>query len=83
MKGRVAFSQIDIQYESAAAPQPTRGFMDPVRGAVGSLGMIFGSILAMLIVLGALGLPLLAGVFGGRTLWRRYGPQTSEAWPQT
>jgi hypothetical protein len=75
MKGRVAFSQIDIRYESAAAPQPTRGFMDPVRGAVGSLGTIFGSILATLIVLGAIGLPVAAGALAGRRLWRRYGPQ--------
>ena len=79
MKGRVAFSQIDIRYEGAVAPQPTRGFMDPVRGAVGSLGAIFGSILAVLIVLGAVGLPALAGALGARQLWRRFGMRPSEA----
>ena len=81
MKGRVAFSQINIEYQSAAAPAPTQGFMDPVRGAVGSLGTIFGSILALLIVLGALGAPVLAGVLGGRWLWRRVfgAPREAEA----
>ena len=71
MKGRVAFSRLDISYESA---QPAEGgFMEPVRGAFGSLGKIFGSLLAVLIVLGAVAAPLLAGLLGFRILWRRFG----------
>jgi hypothetical protein len=69
MKGRVAFSQIDIRYESGAAP--ANGFMDPVRDAVGSLGSIFGILLAVLIVLTAILGPLLAGAFGVRHVARR------------
>lgn len=81
MKGRVAYSQIDIEYRSAVAPQEQRsgGFMAPVRGAIGSLGTILGSLLAVLIVLGAIGAPVLAGLLGGRWLWRRYGPRPSPA----
>lgn len=71
MKGRVAFSQLDITYESG---QPaTSGFMEPIRNAVGSLGGIFGNLLAVLIVLGALAAPVLAGWLGGRALWRKLG----------
>lgn len=71
MKNRVAYSRLDIAYESG---QPaTGGFMEPVRGAVGSLGAIFGNLLAVLIVLGSLALPALAGWLGVRALWRRSG----------
>jgi hypothetical protein len=71
MKGRVAFSRLDITYQSG---QPSSGgFMEPVRGAIGSLGAIFGNLLAVLIVLGALTMPVLAGWLGGRALWQRLG----------
>jgi hypothetical protein len=79
MKGRVAFSQIDIEYRSAVPPAPARGFMDPVRGAVGSLGTILGSLLAVLIVLGAVGAPVLACVLGVRQIARRFSPAPREA----
>jgi hypothetical protein len=72
MKGRVAFSRIDIAYESSVAP-PASGFMSPVRGAIGSLGAIFGAIVALLILLGAVGLPALAAALGVRRVWQRYG----------
>jgi len=78
MKGRVAFSRLDISYESSVAP--TNGFMDPVRGAVGSLGAIFGVLLAVLILFGAVAGPFLAGAFGIRALLRRHAPpQVAEA----
>jgi hypothetical protein len=71
MKNRVAFSRLDIDYESG---QPSSGgFMEPVRGAVGSLGAIFGTLFAVLIVLGALALPALTAWLGVRALWRRSG----------
>ena len=74
MKGRVAFSEIDITYEGT---QPARGggFIDPVRGAVGSLGAIFGYLIALLIVLGALAVPALAAIFGVKALRRKLGPE--------
>ena len=67
MKGRVAFSRIDLSY-TAGVPA-SGGFMDPVRGAVGSLGTILGTILAGLIVIGSVALPVLAVIFG--VLWLR------------
>ena len=67
--------RLDITYESG---QPsTGGFMEPVRGAVGSLGPLFGNLLAVLIVLGALAVPALLAWLGARTVWRRWGWQ----WP--
>jgi hypothetical protein len=77
MNGRVVFSRLDISYESSAAP--VNGFMDPVRGAIGSLGSIFGVILAVLIVLAAVLGPLLAGAFGIRHFVRRISPGASQA----
>ena len=69
-KGRVAFSRMTLTYESA---NPGGSFLAPIRGAVGSLGTILGNLVAVAIVLGAIGLPVLAGVFGARRLRRRFG----------
>lgn len=67
-QGRVAFSRMTLTYESAT---PGGSFLRPVEGALGSLGGIFGTLAAVLIVLGSLALPVLAGVFGVRALRRR------------
>jgi len=74
MKGRVTFSRLDITYQSSAPP--ANGFMDPVRGAVGSLGGIFGAIAAMLIMLGALLGPVGLIAWAAVRWWRRFGPKT-------
>lgn len=77
MKGRVAFSRLDITYESAlpssSASSPSGGFMAPVRGAVAALGPMFGVLAAVLILLGSLALPGFALWLGARALWRRTG----------
>jgi hypothetical protein len=70
-QGRVTFSRMTLTYESAT---PGGSFLRPVEGALGSLGGIFGMLAALLIVLGALAVPVLAGVFGVRALRRRIGP---------
>ena len=67
-QGRVAFSRVTLSYESAT---PGGSFLRPVEGALGSLGGIFGMLAAVLIVLGSLALPVLAGAFGVRALRRR------------
>src|SRR6478752_1506878 len=72
-KGRVAFSRMTITYETAT---PGGSFLKPIEGAVGSL---FGVLIAMLIVLGAIVGPLLAGILGIRHLTRRMNRQASEA----
>jgi hypothetical protein len=70
-QGRVAFSRMTLTYESAT---PGGSFLRPVEGALGSLGGIFGTLAAVLIVLGSLAVPVLAGVFGIRALRRRMRP---------
>lgn len=75
MKGRVAFSRVEIAYESSA---PAAGaFLEPIRGAFGSLGTIFGTMIAALIVLAAVFGPLGLAVLGAVRLRRRFGWQRS------
>jgi hypothetical protein len=67
-QGRVAFSTMTLTYESAT---PGASFLKPIEGVVGSLGSIFGVIVATLILgLAVLG-PVVAGVLGFRRLRRR------------
>jgi hypothetical protein len=75
-QGRVAFSRMTISYETA---NPGGSFLKPIEGAIGSLGSIFGMLIAVLIVLGAILGPLLLGVLGVRRVLRRVRPQTAEA----
>lgn len=56
MQGRVAFSRVNIRYESGAPV--ANDFLAPVKAALGSLGSILGFVLAALIVLGAVLVPL-------------------------
>jgi hypothetical protein len=77
MRTRVAFSRVEIAYESSA---PAAGaFLAPIRGAVGSLGAIFGTMIAALIVLLAIGGPLGLGVVGITRLRRRFFPAPAES----
>jgi ribosomal protein L10 len=66
-KGRVAFSRMDIDYAppSGAASE----FTAPIEGALGSLGGIFGSLVAVLLVLLAIALPIGGAIAG--VLWLR------------
>ncbi|MGB7373623.1 DUF4349 domain-containing protein [Pontixanthobacter sp.] len=68
-KGRVSFSTLDIQYSAANAPASS--FTDPIEGALGSMGAIFGWVIAMLLMVGAAVLPIGAAVWLGRTINRR------------
>jgi len=72
MKGRVAFSRVVVDYQSAG---PAAGsFLAPVRGAVGSLGSIFGVLAAIAILMIAVGGPIGLIVWGYRRLRRRWTP---------
>jgi hypothetical protein len=75
-QGRVAFSRMTISYQTAT---PGGSFLKPIEGAIGSLGSIFGALVAVLIVLGAILGPLLAGVLGVRHLTRRMNASAAEA----
>ena len=71
MRGRVAFSSVTVSYESDIAP--ASDFWAPVRSALGSLGSIMGTLVALLIFAAAVGMPLAAGLFGIHRLRRRFG----------
>lgn len=49
MKGRVSFSRMTVDYNSAAPG--SGGFFSPIRDALGSLGSILGTVIAGLIIL--------------------------------
>ncbi len=72
MQGRVEFSRVSIHYQ-AGAPA-TSSFLDPVRQTVGSLGGVFGRMLALFIVLVAVFGPIGVLAWGARKLWLRYRP---------
>ncbi|MFZ1743944.1 MAG: DUF4349 domain-containing protein [Pontixanthobacter sp.] len=71
MKGRVAYSRVNIHYDSGA--QVTNDFLAPIQGVVGSLGSILGVIFAGLLLIGAIVLPIGGLVWGGRAISRRFG----------
>lgn len=71
MRGRVAFRSVTVSYESDIAP--ASDFWAPVRSALGSLGSIMGTLVALLIFAAAVGMPLAAGLFGIHRLRRRFG----------
>ncbi|WP_052761714.1 DUF4349 domain-containing protein [Aurantiacibacter luteus] len=76
-QGRVAMSRMTVSYESTA---PVGGdFLAPVRGAMGSVGTILGTLLAIAILLAAVGLPLLGAALGLRWAKRRLQGAPAEA----
>lgn len=77
MEGRVAYSRVTVRYESGT--MMSRDFLGPVTGALGSLGSIFGYLAAILIVLGAVALPVGGAVWAARTLARRGKVAAAEA----
>lgn len=76
-RGRVAFSRVNLEYTSGAAP--TSDFLSPIEGALGSIGGILGSIVAALIVLLAIALPLGGIAAAGVWLRRRLRVEPAEA----
>lgn len=69
MKGRVAYSRVNIRYETGAAV--TNDFLTPIQSALGSLGSIFGFLIAAFILLAAFAVPVGGLLLGGRALKRR------------
>ncbi len=68
MRGRVAFSQMSISYESGA--RSSGGFSEPIRNAWNSLGAIFGSMIAFFMLAFALIAPLALIGFGAWRTWQ-------------
>jgi hypothetical protein len=75
MEGRVAYSKVTVHYETGTPV--TSDFLGPVAGALGSLGTIFGYMLAFLIVVGAVVLPIGGAMWAVRTIGRRAAPAAS------
>ncbi len=75
-KGRVAYSRMTLTYESAT---PGGSFFNPVKGALGSIGSILGFTVAAIILMLAVGGPLLLGALGIKRLNRRFGSGAAEA----
>jgi len=68
MQGRVDFSRVNISYQSGT---PASGsFMEPIRGAVGSIGMILGLLFAAIIIALTVAIPLGLIGWGLRAAWR-------------
>ncbi len=76
MEERVAYSQVNVHYQSDALA--TNDFWSPVAGVIGSLGSIFGYMLAALILLGAILLPLAGIVKAGTYANRKFAKVEAE-----
>jgi hypothetical protein len=76
MKGRVAYSRVNISYESNVAS--SGGFAAPVRSAFSSLGSVMGVMLAALIYILAIAGPLALAGLGIRAVLRRLPDRTVE-----
>lgn len=72
MKGRVAFSKVDIRYQSAEAIGSD--FLDPIKGSVSSLGSILGVMAAALILILTVVLPIGGVIYVVKRLTRRNEP---------
>ena len=68
MRGRVAFSQMSIRYESGS--RASGGFVEPIRSAWNSLGSVLGSLIAFLMLAFTVVVPIGLLIYGGMRLWR-------------
>lgn len=77
MEGRVAYSRVTVRYETGIPV--SSDFLGPVSSAVGSLGTIFGYLVAVLILVGSIALPVGGVVWTVRRLTRRPESEMAEA----
>ncbi|QUL36468.1 DUF4349 domain-containing protein [Erythrobacter sp. JK5] len=77
MEGRVAYSRVTVRYETGIPV--SSDFLGPVQGAVGSLGTIFGYLVALLILVGSVALPIGGVVWLVRRLTRPTQVEIAEA----
>ncbi|MXO89623.1 DUF4349 domain-containing protein [Pontixanthobacter aquaemixtae] len=69
MQGRVAYSKVNIHYETGTAV--TNDFLAPIQSVLGSMGSILGFVIAGLILLAVIFLPIGGLVWGVRAINRR------------
>ncbi|VVT19644.1 conserved exported hypothetical protein [Erythrobacter sp. EC-HK427] len=72
MRGRVAFTRVNIDYSTASAPASS--FLDPVTSALASIGGILGYLLAAFIVLASIAVPVGGAIWGVKRLLKRFDP---------
>ncbi len=77
MEGRVAYSRVTVRYETGVPV--SSDFLAPVQGAVGSLGSIFGYLVAIMILLGSVAIPIGGAVWLVRRLTRPTEVEVAEA----
>ncbi len=77
MQGRVDFSRVNISYESGI--RSGGGFLAPIRGAIGSIGAILGTVIATIIIFLTVLIPLGLLGWGGWALFRRIRPRRQPA----
>lgn len=77
MEGRVAYSRVTVRYETGTPV--SSDFLAPVEGAVSSLGSIFGYIVAILILLGAVALPVGGVIWASKAVVRKAQGSKAEA----
>ena len=77
MQGRVAYSRVTVRYETGMPVG--NDFVRPIASVIGSLGSIFGYVVAALIALGAVVLPIGAIAWAGRRINRRFGESEASA----
>jgi len=82
MEGRVAYSRVTVRYETGGGGAGGN-FLRPVKGALGSLGAIFGWLAALLILAGAVALPLGGAWWAQNAVRRRFAaPATTPEAPK-
>ena len=77
MNGRVAYSRVTVRYETGIPV--SSDFLGPVQGAIGSLGTIFGYLVALLILVGSVALPIGGVVWVVRRITRPTEVEVAEA----
>ena len=77
MEGRVAYSRVTVRYETGTPV--SSDFLAPVSGVVGSLGSIFGYIVALLILIGSVALPVGGIIWASRKAVRKAQAEPAEA----
>ena len=77
MEGRVAYSRVTVRYETGIPV--SSDFLGPVQGAVGSLGTIFGYLVAIVILLGSVAIPIGGAVWLVRRFTRPAEVEVAEA----
>lgn len=77
MEGRVAYSRVTVRYETGIPV--SSDFLGPVSTAVGSLGTIFGYLVAIMILLGSVAIPIGGAVWLVRRFTRPAEVEVAEA----